>query len=118
MGAVDADSGGQGGGSATALRLRVPVGQHAAMDQAAPGSSYSAPPAGGGVEDEDMELTQIQTRTISAAEAGAAVAAASEAVGLSERLRLWKELDAVRTTCRQTHTQVRGDGRETYRAWW
>ena len=56
MGAVDADSGGQGGGSATALRLRVPVGQHAAMDQAAPGSSYSAPPAGGGVEDEDMEL--------------------------------------------------------------
>jgi hypothetical protein len=61
------------------------------------------------------QATQIQTRTISAAEAGAAVAAASEAVGLSERLRLWKELDAVRTTCRQTYTQVRRDGRETYR---
>jgi hypothetical protein len=53
--AVGADSGRQGGGSAAPI-LRDPVGQHAEMDEAAPRSSHSSPPAVGGMEDEGMDL--------------------------------------------------------------
>ena len=65
-----------------------------------------------------LHTPTVRQHTYSAAQVGAAVTGAAEAVAaVSERLRLWKELDQVSSTCRQSDTRVRRGDRGNC-VWW